>query len=58
MTLKVWYKDGTHKRFTDVLDISYNYNGVGDIQFSHGKYSTQYKIEYLFTKDIERFLVT
>ena len=55
MTLKVWYKDGKEDRFEDVLDISWNYNGVGDIAFSHGKYQKTYKC--LFTKDIERFLV-
>lgn len=55
MTLKVWYKDGKEDRFEDVLDISWNYNGVGDVAFSYGKYQNQQKV--LFTKDIERFLV-
>ena len=55
MTLHVWYKDGKDERFEDVLDISYNYNGVGDIQFEYGKYQKTRKC--LFTKEVERFLV-
>ena len=53
----IWYKDTSEKKFEDVLDISFNYNGVGDIQFTYGKYSTNRKQECLFAKDIERFLV-
>lgn len=55
MVLKVWYKDGSEDRFEDVLDISYNYNGVGDVAFQYGKYQKTRKC--LFTKDIERFLI-
>ena len=58
MVLKVWYKDrpiDKPDRYEDVIELSFNYNGVGDIQFVYGKYHS--KPITLFAKDIERFLV-